>query len=84
MLYLLHRFECKNNIFLWPQILNASPGFVFHLDFSENISATPKFEPQDAHFGSKQTSLHCAVIHSPYNTCVQYVYQDFTFTEVVV
>lgn len=41
-LYLLHRYECKNYIFLWPQIINASPGYVFHLDYSENISVTPK------------------------------------------
>ena len=90
-LYLLHRYECLNNKFLWPQILEASPGFIFHVDYSENISVTPKFEPQDAHFPGNQTSLHCAAVHSPHNANVQYAYHlsdnkkcDFTFTGVVI
>ena len=29
------------------------------MDYSENISVTPKEEPQDAHFSRKQTSLDC-------------------------
>ena len=89
--YLLHRYECKNNNYVWPQILDSSPRFIFHLDYSENISATPKFEPQNAHFAGKQTSLHCSVVHHPENQKVQYAYQlsddnkhDFAFTEAVV
>ena len=89
--YLLHRFECRNDIHVWPQILHASPSYIFHLDYSENITVTPKYEPQDAHSSAKQTSLHCAVVHNPYNAGVQYAYHlsdvekhDFTFTEAVV
>ena len=36
------------------------------MDYSENLSCTPKFEPQDAHFSSKQTSLHCTVATKPF------------------
>ena len=47
---------------------------MFHMDYSENISCSPKFEPQDAHFfGQQQTSLHCAVCHEP-DSQVLYVY----------
>ena len=64
--YLNHRYEIKNDQYIWPKILAETDlGYVFHMDFSENISATPKFEPQDAHFSGKQTSLHCTVIHTP-------------------
>ena len=83
----IYYIECKNDTFVWPQILD-SPGFIFHLDYSENLSVTPKLEPQDAHFGSKQTSLHCAVVHSAFNSGdVKYVYHlsdvkkhDFAFS----
>ena len=62
--YLLHRYEIKNDKYHWPQILNdTNLGYIFHQDYSENISCSPKFEPQDAHFSSKQTSLHCTVVH---------------------
>ena len=65
--YMHHRFEIKNDVYRWPLILNDSKlGYVFHMDYSENISCTPKFEPQDAHFSGKQTSLHCNVIRKPY------------------
>ena len=64
--YLIHRFEIKNDSFHWPQILsNSKYGYVFRQDYSENISMSPKYEPQDAHFSSKQTSLHCSVVYSP-------------------
>ena len=73
--YLHHRFEIKNDQYIWPQILDESEiEYVFHMDYSENIQCTPKSEPQDAHFNSKQTSLHCTVIYSPHSTNKEYIY----------
>ena len=41
--YLNHRFEIKNDRYIWPQILNESQlGYVFHMDYLENINCTPK------------------------------------------
>ena len=59
-----------NDNFYWPQVLNTTNhlGYIFHMDYLENISVTPKEEPQDAHFSGKQTSLHCTVVHKPYDT----------------
>ena len=90
-LYLLHRLECKNDQFHWPQILDRTDlGHVYHMDYSENISCSPKFEPQDAHFSGKQTSLHCTVDHEPSGD-VSYAYHlsdnkthDATFTNHVI
>ena len=87
--YLHHRYEIKNDHYLWPQILeNTQLGYVFQMDYSENISCTPKFEPQDAHFSGKQVSLHCTVVHSPDVLKSQYAYHlsdikrhDSAFTE---
>ena len=42
------------------------------MDFSENVSGSPKYEPQDAHFSKKQFSLHCTVAHHP--ECNTYLY----------
>ena len=39
-------------------------GPIFHLDYSENITTTLKFEPQQAHFSKQQISLHCAVMYT--------------------
>ena len=33
------------------------------MDFSENLSGTPEFEPQSAHFSKRKLSLHCTVKH---------------------
>lgn len=91
--YLHHRFEIKNDQYLWPLVLNETQhGYVFHMDFSENIQCTPKEEPQDAHFSSKQTSLHCTVVHSPHSNRKEFLYayhlsddklHDASFTESV-
>ena len=67
-LYLVHRYEIVNDNFLWPQLqilAESNLGYIFHQDYSENISSTPKFEPQDAHFSGKQTSLHSSVVYPP-------------------
>ena len=44
------------------------------MDYLENISCTPKYEPQDAHFSGNQTSLHCTVIYKPDRLEKEYVY----------
>ena len=75
--YLLHQFECHNDQFHWSIIENNGLGMTFHMDFSENISNTPKEEPQDSHFGagSTQISLHCTVVHPAENSdIVKYSY----------
>ena len=46
------------------------------MDYSENVSCSPKFEPQDAHFSGKQTSLHCTVIHAPNTVKPMYAYHE--------
>ena len=63
--YLQHRFQVENDKYQWKIILNSIPkyGAIFHMDYSENITGTPKFEPQSAHFSKKQFSLHCTVMH---------------------
>ena len=62
---------------------------MFHMDFSENISMTPKFEVQEHHFNKVQSSLHCTVAYSKNGT--QYFYHisdvikhDVSFVELVV
>ena len=66
-------------------------GFIFHLDYSENIICTEKICPQDSHFDAKQISLHCAVIFSALNSDVHYSFHlnddkhhDTAFTTEVI
>ena len=33
------------------------------MDYSENITQSFKYEPQELHFNKKQYSLHCTVKH---------------------
>ena len=63
--YLLHRYQVENDRMEWRKIIETNHQFgpLFHLDYSENVSGTPKFEPQDAHFSKRQFSLHCTVVH---------------------
>jgi hypothetical protein len=90
-LYLEHRWEIKNDHLMWPKILEQSSlGYVYHMDYSENVTCTPKHEPQDAHFSGKQTVLHCTVLRTPHRD-VRYVYhlsddkiKDAAFTECVL
>ena len=49
------------------------------MDFSENISITPKHEPQDAHFCSNQTTLHDTIVYpadDPSNVTFAYHLSD--------
>ena len=82
--YLFHRFQVCNDNFEWKNILLTVPnlGPIFHLDFSENITNTPKFEPQSAHFSKKQFSLHCSVMHSCSQDFPQYQY-FYHFSDVI-
>lgn len=59
------------------------------MDYSENASGSPKFEPQDAHFSKRQFSLHCMVAdHPEYNTYIFHLSDnqkhDHCFTNAVV
>ena len=56
------------------------------MDFSENITGTPKYEVQSAHFNKSQYSLHLTVAHES-STNNKYIYHlsddnthDFAFT----
>ena len=61
--YLYHQYQIENDKYVWPQILETTNKFgrIFWMDYSENISGTPKFEPEDARFAKKQLTLHCTV-----------------------
>ena len=50
--YLIHRYEIRNDLYHWPKILGSN-GVCFHMDYSENLSNTPKFAPQDTHFNKQ-------------------------------
>lgn len=88
--YLLHRFECLNDIYHWPLIKGNGLGFCFHMDYSENIQNSPKYEVQDAHFNSRQLSLHCTVVNSAEGD-IDYAYHfsdnkqhDWAYTSLVM
>ena len=63
--YLYHRYLVVNDGFIWPKILSTATAEapIFHLDYSENLQCTPKYEPQAHHFSGTQVVLHCSVIH---------------------
>lgn len=90
-LYLHHRWEIKNDQYVWPKIYERGDlGYIYHMDYSENIACTPKYEPQDAHFSGKQISLHCTVVRKP-DQDIMYAYHlsddrthDASFTECVL
>ena len=90
--YLFHRFEIKNDHSLWPMILKSFHELwpIFWLDFSKNVAAIPKEQPQDAHFSAKQITLHCTVVYQA-DITVKYAYHisndlghDATFTFAVI
>ena len=72
--YTTHRYQIENDKFVFPKILETTDKFgrVFWMDFSENVSGTPKWEVQDAHFSKQQYSLHCTVAHL--NNEYEYLY----------
>lgn len=62
---MIYRYQLRNNSYHWPQILNTTGDFgpTYHIDYSENITQSFKYEPQESHFNKKQYSLHCTVKH---------------------
>ena len=46
------------------------------MSFSENVSDSPKYEPQDVHFSKKQFPLHCTVAHHPESNTYVYHLSD--------
>ena len=64
--YTYHRYEVYLDKYIWPKIISTASqdNPIFHMDFSENLQFTPKFEPQPAHFNKKQSTLYCTVIHT--------------------
>ena len=61
------------------------------MDYSENLSSIPKYEPQDAHFNSRQLSLHCTVVQAVIDEQIKYAYhisedkkKDYLFTATVI
>ena len=47
--YLKCRFQIENDRYQWRIILHCNLETIFHMDFSENVSGSPKYKPQDAH-----------------------------------
>ena len=86
--YLSHHWEIENDKVHWKLILNSADDFgpIFHLDFSENITGTPKYEVQSAHFNKSQFSLHVSVAHETSESNRYYYHfsddntHDFAFT----
>ena len=59
------------------------------MDYSENITQSFKYEPQEYHFNKKQYSLHCTVKHEEDRNKYFYHFSDelthnFAFTQSVV
>ena len=84
-----HRFQIENDRHHWKNILTMNDGVILHMDYSENVSGSPKKEPQDAHFNKKQFSLHCTVGHEPDKNVFFYHLanernHDHNFTDKVV
>ena len=40
--YLKHRFQIENDTHHWRNILHQNKETIFHMDFSENVSGSPK------------------------------------------
>ena len=81
-------WEIENDKVHWKLILNSADDFgpIFHLDFSENITGSPKYEVQSAHFNKSQFSLHVSVAHETSESNRYYYHfsddntHDFAFT----
>ena len=78
--YLCHRWQIEHDKVKWENILQLpdTTGPIFHVDFSENISGTPKYEVQSAHFNKSQYSLHVTVAHESIENKYFYHFSDMT------
>ena len=72
--YLYHRYQIENDNFIWRKVIETVEplGNIYWMDYSENLSGTPKYEPQDAHFSKKQFTLHCTVGYTKLG--IEYLY----------
>ena len=70
--YLKHSFLIETDKHEWKNILSNNDDVIFHMDYSENISGSPKYEVRDAHFNKRQYTLHCTVAHHAENN--DYIY----------
>ena len=61
--YLVNRYQVSSDCYEWKNILHTTNNYgkIFHADYSENISGSPKDEPQSAYFSTEQYSLRCTV-----------------------
>ena len=64
--YLKHKYQVYNDKHHWQKILRTTEEFgaIYHLDYSENLIQSYKYEPQSSHFNKAQYFLHCSVKHS--------------------
>ena len=76
--YMYHRYLVCNDNYTWPKILSTatSDSPVFHMDYSENLQCTPKYEPQSHHFSGSQVVLHCTVVNTDENNHYVYHFTD--------
>ena len=92
---LSHRFQVLNEKFEWPRITSTADdlGEIFWMDYSENLTGTPKDQPQAAFFNKEQFSLHCTVGIKRKDEKVDYSYHyhfsdnnthDSVFTHYVI
>ena len=49
-------------------------GKIYLMDYSENLTGVPKYDPQAAHFNKSQYSLHCTVCIETSNEKPDYTY----------
>ena len=90
--HLKHKYQVYNNKHHWPEILRTTEEFgaIYHLDYSENLTQSYKYEPQSSHFNKARYSLHCSVKHSSDQTFSYFfdlsddLKHDFAFTKTVV
>ena len=88
--YLAHKFQVYNDMYHWPQILSATEfGPIYHMDYSENLCQSFKYEPQSSHFNKNQYSLHCTIKHGANSN--KYIYHlsnelshNFSYTYCVI
>ena len=63
--YILHRYHVNSDKVYWQKFLEETKQYIVWLDYSQNISLTPKFEVPSAHFSGKQHTLHDALKCAP-------------------
>ena len=63
--YSVHCYQIEKDKLQWSSTVDSVSkyGRIYHLDYSNNLQFSPKFEPQLAHFNKNQYLLHCTVAH---------------------